>query len=166
MRSAARLKMGYYPLPESEGTKLRSLLSFTRPASVIDPCVGQGTALHLLARGLQAPTASRPSKGMPLTPLRGPDRSPFFTSILPMTLKSVPSAIGAWRLCFWNIRTVGCEQMAAAQTVIRLTSLSNSSRLSEHSNPTMSSIPDKWRISQQTKWGAPKIGPAVRASLP
>ena len=28
MRSAARLKMGYYPLPESEGVKLRSLLSF------------------------------------------------------------------------------------------------------------------------------------------
>ena len=40
-RSAARLKMGYYPLPESEGAKLRELLSFTGPASVIDPCVGQ-----------------------------------------------------------------------------------------------------------------------------
>ena len=48
MRNAARLKMGYYPLPESEGVKLRSLLSFTGPASVIDPCVGQGTALHLV----------------------------------------------------------------------------------------------------------------------
>jgi hypothetical protein len=48
MRNAARLKMGYYPLPESEGKKLRSLLSFAHPASVIDPCVGQGTALHLI----------------------------------------------------------------------------------------------------------------------
>ena len=48
MRSAARLKMGYYPLPESEGLKLRALLSFPEPASVIDPCVGQGTALQLL----------------------------------------------------------------------------------------------------------------------
>ena len=48
MRSAARLKMGYYPLPESEGVKLRSLLSFDGPASVIDPCVGQGTALNLV----------------------------------------------------------------------------------------------------------------------
>jgi hypothetical protein len=48
MRSAARLKMGYYPLPESEGKKLRALLSFASPASVIDPCVGQGTALQLL----------------------------------------------------------------------------------------------------------------------
>ena len=48
MRSVARLKMGYYPLPESEGRKLRSLLSFSKPASVIDPCVGQGTALHLV----------------------------------------------------------------------------------------------------------------------
>ena len=48
MRNVARLKMGYYPLPESEGVKLRSLLTYTQPASVIDPCVGQGTALHLL----------------------------------------------------------------------------------------------------------------------
>ncbi len=50
MRNAARLKMGYYPLPESEGMKLRSLLSYTFPASVIDPCVGQGAALHLLTK--------------------------------------------------------------------------------------------------------------------
>jgi hypothetical protein len=48
MRNVARLKMGYYPLPESEGVKLHSLLTYTQPASVIDPCVGQGTALHLL----------------------------------------------------------------------------------------------------------------------
>lgn len=48
MRNAARLKMGYYPLPESEGLKLRSLLSYTQSASVIDPCVGQGAALHLV----------------------------------------------------------------------------------------------------------------------
>jgi len=48
MRNAARLKMGYYPLPESEGVKLRSLLIYSQPASVIDPCVGLGTALHLV----------------------------------------------------------------------------------------------------------------------
>src|ERR1700722_8169874 len=48
MRNVARLKMGYYPLPESEGVKLRALLSFPQPASVIDPCVGQGIALHLV----------------------------------------------------------------------------------------------------------------------
>ena len=51
MRNAARLKMGYYPLPESEGVKLRSLLTYTQPASVIDPCVGQGVALHLVTGG-------------------------------------------------------------------------------------------------------------------
>src|SRR5215469_1813806 len=48
MRNAARLKMGYYPLPESEGIKLRSLLTYAQTASVMDPCVGQGTALHLV----------------------------------------------------------------------------------------------------------------------
>jgi hypothetical protein len=53
MRNVARLKMGYYPLPEAEGVKLRSLLSFERPASVIDPCVGQGTALQLVTSDAQ-----------------------------------------------------------------------------------------------------------------
>lgn len=48
MRNAARLKMGYYPLPESEAVKIRSLLAYSEPASVIDPCVGQGTALDLV----------------------------------------------------------------------------------------------------------------------
>ncbi len=51
MRNAARPKMGFYPLPESEGVKLRSLLTYTQPASLIDPCVGQGAALHLVTRG-------------------------------------------------------------------------------------------------------------------
>ena len=53
MRNVARLKMGYYPLPEAEGVKLRSLLSFTGTASVIDPCVGQGTALYRVTSDAQ-----------------------------------------------------------------------------------------------------------------
>src|ERR1700679_2929634 len=53
MRNVARLKMGFYPLPEAEGVKLRSLLSFNGLASVIDPCVGQGTALHLVTSEAQ-----------------------------------------------------------------------------------------------------------------
>jgi hypothetical protein len=48
MRNAARLKLGYYPLPRSEAFKLRSLLLFSNSASAIDPCVGQGTALELV----------------------------------------------------------------------------------------------------------------------
>jgi len=50
MRNVARLKMGYYPLPESEGVKLRSLLSYSQHASVIDPCVGQGAALQTITK--------------------------------------------------------------------------------------------------------------------
>ena len=53
MRNVARLKMGYYPLPQAEGVKLRALLLFSEPASVIDPCVGQGTALHLVTGGAE-----------------------------------------------------------------------------------------------------------------
>ena len=52
-RSAARLKMGFFPLPESEARKIHSLLSFPFPCSVIDPCAGQGTALNLITEGAQ-----------------------------------------------------------------------------------------------------------------
>ena len=41
--------MGYYPLPESEEETSRSPI-LPSPASVIDPCVGQGTALQLVTR--------------------------------------------------------------------------------------------------------------------
>ena len=43
--------MGFYPLPVSEGTNLRQFLSFTGPASVVNPCVGQGAALNLITHG-------------------------------------------------------------------------------------------------------------------
>jgi hypothetical protein len=47
-RSPARLKMGYFPLPEVEARKIRCLLSFPGPCSVIDPCARKGTALNLI----------------------------------------------------------------------------------------------------------------------
>ena len=50
-RNAARLKMGFYPLPISEAMRLRALLEFTGPASVVDPCVGLGTALEIITEG-------------------------------------------------------------------------------------------------------------------
>lgn len=91
MRNAARLKMGYYPLPESEGIKLHSLLSYSEPASVIDPCVGQGTALQILTKDAPARLygveldAERAriasSKGIETSSLRG-TAGPFSRSIL------------------------------------------------------------------------------------
>jgi len=46
MRNVGRIKLGYYPLPEAEGTRLRNLLQYpTESASVLDPCVGTGAAL-------------------------------------------------------------------------------------------------------------------------
>ena len=47
-RSAARLKMGYFPLPEEEARKISTLLSFSGPCSVVDPCAGKGTALNVI----------------------------------------------------------------------------------------------------------------------
>ena len=55
MRTQARLKLGYYPLPEAEARRIRALLHFpTETVSVLDPCAGTGTALTLLSEGALA----------------------------------------------------------------------------------------------------------------
>ena len=45
MRNAARIKLGYYPLPVQEARNIRTLLVRSAPYAAIDPCVGDGTAL-------------------------------------------------------------------------------------------------------------------------
>jgi hypothetical protein len=47
-RNVARLKMGFFPLPEREAANIRSLLSYSSPCSAIDPCTGKGTAFNLI----------------------------------------------------------------------------------------------------------------------
>jgi hypothetical protein len=53
-RIASRLKMSYFPLPETEARRIRSLLSFSGPCIVADPCAGKGTALNLITAGAPA----------------------------------------------------------------------------------------------------------------
>ena len=50
-RNASRIKLGYYPLPSAEGSRLRRLLDFAPGASAVDPCAGTGAALHQLTEG-------------------------------------------------------------------------------------------------------------------
>jgi hypothetical protein len=55
VRNVARIKLGYYPLPQEEGKRLRNLLDFSGgTASVVDPCVGTGAALRQLTEGVEA----------------------------------------------------------------------------------------------------------------
>ena len=55
MRNVARIKLGYYPLPQQADKRLRKLLEFSAGiASVVDPCVGTGAALHQLTDGAEA----------------------------------------------------------------------------------------------------------------
>lgn len=55
MRNLARIKLGFYPLPESEGARLRKLLNFpAQGASVLDPCAGTGAALNQLTEDATA----------------------------------------------------------------------------------------------------------------
>jgi tRNA1(Val) A37 N6-methylase TrmN6 len=46
MRLTARLKLGYYPLPEGQAPMLRARLAFPQQkTSALDPCCGKGTAI-------------------------------------------------------------------------------------------------------------------------
>lgn len=52
MRNVARIKLGYYPLPPAEGSRLRQIFNFSsEPVSVLDPCAGTGAALLQLTEG-------------------------------------------------------------------------------------------------------------------
>ena len=44
-RLAARLKLGYYPLVESEASRIRPFLRFPPTCAALDPCAGTGRAL-------------------------------------------------------------------------------------------------------------------------
>ena len=51
MRNAGRLKLGYYPLPVNEAQNIRTLLVPSAPYAVVDPCMGDGTALIEITKG-------------------------------------------------------------------------------------------------------------------
>lgn len=52
MRTAAVLKLGYYPLARPEGARIRRFLRFPdAAASVLDPCAGTGAALATVTEG-------------------------------------------------------------------------------------------------------------------
>ncbi len=55
MRNVARIKLGYYPLPTDEGSRLRQLLNYPSDSvSVLDPCAGTGAALFQLTDNADA----------------------------------------------------------------------------------------------------------------
>jgi Uncharacterised methyltransferase family (DUF6094) len=55
MRNVARIKLGCYPLPPDEGSRLRQLLSYpSDPVSALDPCAGTGAALLQLTDNANA----------------------------------------------------------------------------------------------------------------
>lgn len=51
-RNASRLKLGYYPLVETEASRIRQFLQFPEMCAALDPCAGTGIALKLIAGGL------------------------------------------------------------------------------------------------------------------
>jgi len=57
MRLEAKIKMGYYPTPPDVVDRIRSFINFpSGNVNVLDPCCGEGLALHNLMRGANANT--------------------------------------------------------------------------------------------------------------
>jgi tRNA1(Val) A37 N6-methylase TrmN6 len=57
MRLEGRIKMGYYPTPDSVVERIRSFIKFPEEnVSILDPCCGEGLALKNLAQDTKATT--------------------------------------------------------------------------------------------------------------
>ncbi len=55
MRNAGRLKLGFFPLPQSEAVRLRNFLAFPQePFAALDPCVGDGAAFQTIVNDTSA----------------------------------------------------------------------------------------------------------------
>ena len=55
MRLAGRERLGFYPLPVSEATRIRRSLSFpSGPCATLDPCIGDGIAFQAVTRDARA----------------------------------------------------------------------------------------------------------------
>src|SRR3954454_18439350 len=48
MRPQGQTKLGFFPLPISEATRLKNWLQFPEQSSALDPCVGDGVAFAAL----------------------------------------------------------------------------------------------------------------------
>jgi hypothetical protein len=54
MRTHGKTKLGFFPLPVAEATRLRNCLAFSSEFSAVDPCVGDGVAFTRLLHGVTA----------------------------------------------------------------------------------------------------------------
>src|SRR5579862_1169651 len=54
MRPHGKTKLGFFPLPVSEATRLKNCLAFASEFSALDPCVGNGVAFTHLLHGASA----------------------------------------------------------------------------------------------------------------
>ena len=54
MRPHGQTKLGFFPLPVAEATRLKNWLTFPEPCSALDPCVGDGVAFTQLLHGVTA----------------------------------------------------------------------------------------------------------------
>lgn len=54
MRLHGKTKLGFFPLPAAEATRLKNCLAFASEFSALDPCVGDGVAFCHLLQGVTA----------------------------------------------------------------------------------------------------------------
>ena len=98
MRTQARLKLGYYPLPEAEARRIRALLHFpNETVSVLDPCAGTGTALTLLSEG-----ASAKRCGIELDAYRSDEAAKMLDQVIQGSAFDVHAPVESFSLIYVN----------------------------------------------------------------
>jgi hypothetical protein len=98
VRNVARIKLGYYPLPQEEAKRLRKLLEFSAGTlSVVDPCVGTGSALHQLTEG-----AAAEKHGVELDANRAADAAACGISTIQGDLFNVTAKVESFSLLYLN----------------------------------------------------------------
>ena len=129
MRIAARLKLGYYPLPVEQGPMLRARLAFPNaPTSALDPCCGTGAALHALTGGSNSTlygveldaNRAESAKGSGIQTIQGNvfdvrarvERFSFLYLNPPYDFEVGPRPMNEWRSCFSAIPMRGSNPRA------------------------------------------------------
>ena len=98
MRTQARLKLGYYPLSEVEGQRIRRFLSF--PVGLcqsLDPCSGTGAALTTLTADSGAQT-----HGIELDAYRATEAREFLDEVIQGSAFDTHAPVESFSLLYLN----------------------------------------------------------------
>ncbi len=96
-RLASRAKLGFYPLVEGEAERIRRFLQFPAACAALDPCVGKGHALKLIAG-----TAGVRLYGIELDSFRANEAAAVLDEVVQGSVFDTHSPVESYSLLYLN----------------------------------------------------------------